>query len=418
MKLLINLCAHDGIISHYTGVGTMVHKYIVMLDKILGKSAIDYKINLITPEYNTNSFGYSETYKNFHNKFKNMSIVQISNGTAGLQNFGNIKNWETLTSNTADFINAQDLQYYDKVITIYNDVPFTSLASHLDKSEQHIKVWIPHSSAKIHNEDAFTDANSDEYVQRLNLEECAVGFINDNPNCYLAYICEFMKNHFIDDYNLKMEKLISLRNGEILEETDYLENISEIVREDFKKIENFESIILSFGRAEKYKNYEATMLLGKELGVQAVVIPQGYFKGQPIMNDYKKIARETNAILFIDAHFDFVKYILKNYRGKLIILVPSKKEPMGLIINEIRKLNKENLMIVANNITGLREQINDGIDGILINVDDVQQSVVKIKKYFNEANMKQLAVQGYKTVEEKYNFEKIFQEFFNRILEK
>ena len=28
MKLLINLCVHDGIISHYAGVGTIVRIYI------------------------------------------------------------------------------------------------------------------------------------------------------------------------------------------------------------------------------------------------------------------------------------------------------------------------------------------------------------------------------------------------------
>ena len=31
MKLLINLCAHDGIISHYAGVGMIVRIYIYKL---------------------------------------------------------------------------------------------------------------------------------------------------------------------------------------------------------------------------------------------------------------------------------------------------------------------------------------------------------------------------------------------------
>ena len=35
MKLLVNLCAHDGIISHYEGVGTIVRRYVEVIRKIL-----------------------------------------------------------------------------------------------------------------------------------------------------------------------------------------------------------------------------------------------------------------------------------------------------------------------------------------------------------------------------------------------
>lgn len=35
MKLLINFCAHDGIISHYAGVGTIVRRYIESINYLL-----------------------------------------------------------------------------------------------------------------------------------------------------------------------------------------------------------------------------------------------------------------------------------------------------------------------------------------------------------------------------------------------
>ena len=41
MKLLVNLCAHDGIISHYAGVGTIVRRYVEVIRKILSKKSID-----------------------------------------------------------------------------------------------------------------------------------------------------------------------------------------------------------------------------------------------------------------------------------------------------------------------------------------------------------------------------------------
>ena len=72
MKLLINLCAHDGIISHYTGVGTMVERYILSIQKVLMKNHIDFDINLFTPQYNTDSFGYSKQIEENNKSKKDM----------------------------------------------------------------------------------------------------------------------------------------------------------------------------------------------------------------------------------------------------------------------------------------------------------------------------------------------------------
>ena len=40
MKLLINLCAHDGIISHYAGVGTIVRRYIEAILKMVNAKIV------------------------------------------------------------------------------------------------------------------------------------------------------------------------------------------------------------------------------------------------------------------------------------------------------------------------------------------------------------------------------------------
>lgn len=48
MKLLINFCAHDGIISHYAGVGTIVRRYIESINYLLKEKNIEYYVNLFT----------------------------------------------------------------------------------------------------------------------------------------------------------------------------------------------------------------------------------------------------------------------------------------------------------------------------------------------------------------------------------
>lgn len=90
MKLLINFCAHDGIISHYAGVGTIVKRYIEVISYLLNTKNINYHMNLFTLEFNKNSMGYNEKIWNKHNELSNTTIYICSNNTNGETSFGNI----------------------------------------------------------------------------------------------------------------------------------------------------------------------------------------------------------------------------------------------------------------------------------------------------------------------------------------
>ena len=413
MKLLINLCAHDGIISYYTGVGTMVKRYIKMFTLVLDNLDIDYDINLFTPEYNEDSFGYNKNVALKHSKLK---IYQISNGTNGKVNYGTPDDWKKLVSNTAKVINSLDLNCYDKVFTIYNDTPFACLAKLLNHDENHKKVWIPHSTVKIHEVDSAIENSHLLYNDRLDWEQSAIDYANSDDNSYIGMISEFMRSHLIYEYNLKEEKAIDIINGELLDEKDS-HKFSKENKKLFKQIEDKDEILLSYSRAEKYKNLEATMELGKALNIPTVVIAQSYYKEQPILDEYRKTASYNNTNLFIDPSFDFSKYIINNFSKNIILLIPSKRESMGLIANEIRKLNKDNILLVANDIGPFREQIDDLQDGILVDLDNIECSALKIRKYFNDEYIKKINKNGQITLREKYDFRVNVEKFLKCLME-
>jgi len=100
----------------------------------------------------------------------------------------------------------------------------------------------------------------------------------------------------------------------------------------------------------------------------------------------------------------------------MIMLVPSKKEIMGLTFNEIRKMNKDNVLIVANDIDGIKEQVEDGIDGLLVDLDNLVSSKIKIEKYFNSESIKTLNRNAQQRLAKDYDIEKNFNEFFKEIL--
>lgn len=414
MKLLINLCGHDGIISHYVGVGTIVIRYIEAIDYLLNKKNIEYHLNLFTLEFNKDSLGYNEKVWNKHKKLKNSTIYICSNGTNGETSFGNIYNWRCASSNVAKIINDINFNDYDYVITLANDTPFAGVLELIHESENSIKAWIPHSTGKIYNEDMSLLKKNQTQNERIKWEQAAIDYINSHNNSYLISTGEYIRNHLINEYSLQKNKYIDVINGELL----YRDNIYE-KKEKMKKklleLEKYNSIIMSLGRAERYKNLDKTMFLGKKLGIKPVVITQQYFKGQPIVFEYKKIAEETNAILYVDEPFSLPQYIVENYSKKMIMLIPSEREVFGLVINEMRRFNKDNVLIVANSRGGLIEQIDDGIDGVLVDLDDIEHSAKKISKYFDSKIMKKINQEGQKRLRKDYDLIKNFDNFFKKV---
>lgn len=416
MKLLINLCAHDGIVSHYAGVGTMVKRYIKALPPLLDKLGIQYKINLLTPEYNPHSFGFSESTKELHSHLPNCQIIQISNGSDGNLGYGTPVEWRTLSEKTAEFINESDKTSFDKILTIYNDTPFAGLLNFLNLENNHKTVWIPHSTGKIHKVDSSIENSQSYYEKRVFWELSAVENINQNKNCFLGAIGGYIANHLIKDYNLDKSKIIEVTNGELLDKVEEFKT-GKKVQALFNEIQKTDEIILSYGRAEKYKNLEGAMRLGQELGIKAVVVVQSYFEDQPLLKYYKRVAQETGALLFIDPPFALPNYILDNYKGKIIVLIPSRAEIFGLIVNEIRKKNKNNILIVANNTGGLREQIDDGKNGVLVNLRNIKQSALKIKSFLNDEVMLRMNENSQRVLEQKYNLLKNMYNFIAKLLE-
>lgn len=413
MKLLINLCAHDGIISHYAGVGTIVRRYVEVIRKILSEKNIDYHLNLFTLEFNEKSMGYNKELWDYHASLDNTTLYILSNGTNGETSFGNIENWLISSKNVANEINRINFSDYDYVLNLCNDTPFAYLVTLIKNEKNSITAWIPHSTGKIYNEDMSLSDEKLTINERVKMEQYVIDYINNHNNTYAISTGIYIRNHLIDSY--KLINNIDLINGELLFRNNlYAENNR--VYEIFKEVNNYDSIILSLGRAERHKNLDKTMLLGNKLGIKPIVITQQYFEEQPIIKEYEELAKKTNSLLFVDEPFFLPQYIVKNYNKPMILLVPSEREIFGLVINEMRRFNKDNVLIVANDRGGLHEQISDGIDGVLVDLNDIDSSANKIRKYFDKETLRKMNIESQKNLKDNYDLEKNFDVFLKKVL--
>ena len=411
MKLLINLCAQDGIVSHNSGVGTMVKRYISSLLKFFKEYKLDYHLNLFTPEYNEDGFGFSKNTKKANSKLESVTIYELANGSNGKKFFGSLNNWQTLCKNVSNIINNINFQNYDYVITLANDTPFAGVVCSTKNCQNHIKVWIPHSTAKIHQ----SKINDENVLKRIDWELKTINFINNTENCFVGVVGKFIKHHLIIEYNLLEEKALDLFNGETLfQETIYEE--TEETKRLFEKLDKNGDILLSFARPEEYKNLDASIRLAELLNMRAVIITQEYYENMPYVNFLRELAKKTNTNLYVNAPFHFPQYIIKNYLNKILLVVPSKKEIAGLVLNEIRRFNKDNILLVANDIDGLNEQVCDGQDGLLVNLDNLQEAADKISKIFDYETIRKINKNSMERLKKDYDFYKNLKNFLNNLL--
>jgi L-malate glycosyltransferase len=108
--------------------------------------------------------------------------------------------------------------------------------------------------------------------------------------------------------------------------------------------------------------------------------------------------RLTNQIIFIEALGK--TQLLEIYNLSDIVVLASKSEGFGLSVTEAMACSKP---IIGTNVGGIAEQIQDGINGYLIGVGDIEQTSDKIVHLLSNIYLrKQMGKSGLQIVKEKF----------------
>jgi len=435
-KVTINLLAHDGITSRYTGVGRIALDSLRVLCEDKKISRLIHSVNAITGKYNDKCQGFSETIKDRSTKLlnkKNGRLLEALNGSHGEISYGDISNWRFVSMSSASLLYSLSQQNpNDLYINLCLDTPFAQTASFFqqyseDEKKKHIFVWIPHSTAKIHKIDSAIQGYKEYYNQRLEWEQAAVNLANKTERVYVGYVGKFMREHLIRGYSCQPEKLIDFTNGLDVDDVRFSKKTEEQEIEkilDQYGIPKNRNLMLSFGRLEPYKGLDLTIKIGGLLDpeiIATILIAQPYLRQNRIADEYYQLMRKYNpdGMFISDYNFDLPHVLLKWHRTK-IILVPSLAEPFGLIPEEARLYNNPHLRIVAMNKDGFLEQIDDGKDGFLMDLTKVEDSAKKIKEILslpdNEA--KKMADIGFARATANYNLANNLYRSISKIIEK
>lgn len=200
------------------------------------------------------------------------------------------------------------------------------------------------------------------------------------------------------------EKIAIIPNGINLEEYKQLP-----MGDPFRKrldIEENEKIVLTIGRLEKIKGFQylirALPSIIKEVGSTKLVIAGPDFNYGAKL---KKITEETN----VQDHVVFYgpingKEKFEAFSAANIIAVPSLYEGFGMLLLEAMAAGKP---LVATNTGAAPEIVQNGKNGILANLGDVEDLAGKIIKLLSDDQLMQLISQESRKTVEAFNWEKV-----------
>jgi len=200
------------------------------------------------------------------------------------------------------------------------------------------------------------------------------------------------------------EKMAIIPNGIDLEEYKQLP-MGDVFRKRLD-IEENEKIVLTIGRLEKIKGFQylirALPSIIKKVGSTKLVIAGPDFNYGAKL---KKLAEETNVqdnVIFYGSINGKEKF--EAFSAANIVAVPSLYEGFGMLLLEAMAAGKP---LVATNTGAAPEIIQNGKNGILANLGNVEDLAGKVIKLLSDDQLMYLISQESRKTVEAFNWEKI-----------
>jgi len=407
--------AHDGITSHYAGIGTYTKSYLDNLPQIINlleNNGLLVDLYLVTPKYKKGFYGYNDSLKKSSLKLVKRytgRLIEVDNGMKGLDSYGGIENWNMCSENASVCI-SKYLSSHDRNIIIAVDTPFLKVGELLNKSNSvrnYNVVLSPQSTEKIHNSNILC---------RYEWEKRAFVNANNSNNIFVSYSSLYIKNHLLTEYGVFSEKMVPSMSGLSLGSSRYKKYSQKYIAEQLDKygIPLDRPLIFTLGRLEPYKGFLETIKLFKQIDAKfkpyLVMLGFSYTKDNPMISKLKEIKNKEK----IDGKFIFqldliLPTLIWQWKNTKISAHISQFEPFGLAPVEARLLAKNHgPVVVVSDRGGLPEQIINGKDGFIAKYDSTDSYSDVVNKIFSLSpeELRNMRTEAYKRVIEKYDSKK------------
>lgn len=429
-KLNLFYVTYDGVKSLYCGVGSDTQIMLSSLDyieKSIAKLGYELELHMLYAEVPRKSIAYSEEVYNISKTKldrKNIKLYELKQGENVINPFGTIETWRNMCESASKII--KEVGGDDLSIVIANDTPFAKLCAMFNENKNVYVIWRTASTQKIWDHPSFKVESG-----FIEWEYYAANGANESENVFIGANCRFMKEHMINDWSVREEKIILLTNG--VSKDYFNENIIISQEEILKLLEENniptdKKLFISFGRAIWYKGLDIACKVGEKLSKEFDDVYFLVFASNFGIKESIEHIEELNKIfnvdiskgrLFTEYKFDLPQKLMQ-WQNTRMVGVFSRREPFGSIPSEVRTVGPDKVVVVTSDVGGLSEQIEHGKNGYLVNPENIEEVIAVCREGLSltDIEAKKINQRAKEKVESDYIFFKNITYTISELLQK
>lgn len=414
----------EGVNTWVAGVGSVINANMLSLPGVVRRMREEYDVELSvffgTPAATPKVRGWNPKQLELAEKLAAETggrVFLLPNQTDGSENFGNLDSWKVISGAGAAI--AIDLgRQYDKVVTLaHSSHPFALTPIYIDMQAEAAgidatSVFTIHSTAI---QDRTYNFKGEKFPdpERIMVEAMAVQWAKFTHRIKLGCISHYMGEHLVKSHGADPSTLCPTMNG-----IDLSNPIFELLPEAKKEAKLKEAgiptdkpLFFSWGRFVHEKGFDICLDLVNRLGGALHPVIVGMTDHSPEypqqMIDYAKEHR-IEASIIVKRDWDLVMSLAQWKHTKLVGILSRYDEPHGLTVNEARyHARNGGPVVMVSNRGGLPEQIDHGVDGLIANLDDLDETTAMLKDFltWSEEKCAQVRANAVETLKTKFSFE-------------
>ncbi len=416
MKNGIFFLTFDGYYNFTSGIGTQTKTFLRGIEFHYEKYAEkygDFEINLIVPTFDNTVYGFDQEHIDYANTIINKFGGSIYTCASVLDkdgaDFWTVTNWEKMSTSAAEII-LKESKKYKKCIVITIDPPFLHTPRYIyeqSKTEVSIQcVIMLYTSSYIHDQKLS--------YERLGWEYSGLASVREYKKIKIGNVCEYMHDHLLKFYAAEPSSFVPYPSSLTLEDIDFTKLDQPKILKILNKyqIPLDKDIIFSFGRSAWVKGFDILLKSLSHIKNRLyLVLVVTQFEDSRI-SEYQKLIQEGGIECTLITEFtrELPKTLCQYERCKIVVC-PSRNEPFSNIPLEVGLWAKDKgPVILASNIGGFMEQINDGENGFKFNINDQEDLTKKIELILgiSEDRLRSIRLDAYNKVKKERDFFKNF----------
>jgi glycosyltransferase involved in cell wall biosynthesis len=392
----IAVAVHDGFYGCGTGAGYANRAF---LDVLVATVASDVRL-VVLPVWLSESNPERDTH--WHRaalarlETASVAVFPVRNGTAGMDRWGQLRNFRALVSDTSRVLATHVIPTADPLLVVAFDVPFLGLAEALPPSVRRDLVLVPRSSGHTH---------TPWDQERIAWEQTSLlGGLEHGTR--IAAISGYMGRHLRGAYGVPPGALIELHDGMVPEDRPA------------PRPHPLPPFLLCMGRAEPYKGYDDLLDALELLAAEGFTLPHLVLAAttegtEPTayQRSLQQRVRRLGSGATVITRFDGAVRGLLAHPALRAVVVPSRAEPFGRI--PVETFLTGVAPVIATTAGGLAEQVVDGVTGFTAPPSAPVRLASAIRRALNadEPTRRRLVATGRELVESRFDYHRNIREF-------